>query len=649
MVGTPIANRTRVETEGLVGLFANTLIMRADLSGNPSFREALRRMRTTALDAYAHQDLPFERLVEELHPERDQRHNPLFQVMFAYQNLPDHGPAEPLPGLTASPMQVTKQTAKFDLTLYLSESGQGLSATWQYNTDLFDEPRIARMTGHFRTLLEAIVAAPESALSDLPLLTDAERHELLTTWNQTAMPHGDDRCFHHLFEEQAQSTPDAPAVRCGEEQLTYRELNTRANQLARRLQRMGVGPETRVGILVTRSAGVVVAVLAVMKAGGAFVPLDPAYPAEHVAFVLDDAKVAVVVTEESPPSRHGCEPTDSGSSVREPGRRRHAVEPGLRALHLRLNRQAEGRDDHARQPDSLRPRDACGAGDQRRRSLSPYGLLRVFILGSPARRPALVRCQRRACPVRNDPRPAGALRGRSRQERVSIIDLVPSHWRMCQQVLAGLAPASRASLLTNQLRLILSASEPLPSDLTREWAAFGHGARLINMFGQTETTGIVTVYPIPSGESDSTRVVPIGRPIPNTQAYVLDSSRQPVPIGVWGELYIGGAGVGRGYLNDPELTAERFVPDPFSPSAGARLYRTGDVVRYLPNGDLEFSGRVDHQMKVRGYRIEPGQIEAVVGQHPAWRESAVVTEEDAGGKRLVAYVVRNPGVSRLHP
>ena len=366
-------------------------------------------MRTTALDAYAHQDLPFERLVEELHPERDQRHNPLFQVMFAYQNLPDHGPSEPWPGLTASPMQVTRQTAKFDLTLYVSESGRGLSATWQYNTDLFDEPRIARMTGHFRTLLEAIVAAPESALSDLPLLTDAERHELLTTWNQTAMPSGDDRCFHHLFEEQAQSHPDAPAVRCGEEQLTYRELNTRANQLAWRLQRMGVGPETRVGILVTRSAGVVVAVLAVMKAGGTFVPLDPAYPAEHVAFVLDDAKVAVVVTDEMS-STQDIDAT-AGRASQNPVAWRHAVEPGLRALHLRLNGQAEGRDDHARQRDvttSTRCVRRWGS-----RADDRYLHTASFAFSSSVRQLAVpLSCGASVVLARSehDPRPAGALR-----------------------------------------------------------------------------------------------------------------------------------------------------------------------------------------------------------------------------------------------
>ena len=319
VVGTPIANRTRVETEGLIGFFANTLVMRANLSGNPTFCEALGRVRTTAMNAYAHQDLPFERLVEELQPERDHRRNPLFQVMFVFQNVPGRGihpygyPAppgaefedgtggasiEPLSGLTVSPMEVNSGTAKFDLTLYLSETGQGLTATWQYNTDLFDEARIARMAGNFQTLLEGIVANPDSPLSELPLLSDAERHQLLVAWNQTEAPYSHDRCFHHLFEEQVERTPDAVAVRCGEEQLTYRELNGRANQLARHLQGMGVGPETLVGICLTRSVEMVVALLGVMKAGGAYVPLDPEYPAERLAFMLEDARVPVLVTEE---------------------------------------------------------------------------------------------------------------------------------------------------------------------------------------------------------------------------------------------------------------------------------------------------------------------------------------------------------------
>jgi amino acid adenylation domain-containing protein len=401
---------------------------------------------------------------------------------------------------------------------------------------------------------------------------------------------------------------------------------------------MGVGLETRVGILVRRSAGVVVSVLAVMKAGGTFVPLDPAYPADHVAFVLDDAQVAVVLTDElldaesdvtdadSARTPVGVTPSNlayvlytSGSTGRP---------KGVMITHANLSHYV-----HA-----MRATLEITAGDRYLHTAS-------FAFSSSVRQLAVpLSCGASLVLARSEAiRDPQALFELIKQERVSIIDLVPSHWRMCQQGLATLPPASRASLLANELRLALSASEPLPADLAREWAAaLPPGARLINMFGQTETTGIVTAYPIPSGDGGAARVVPIGRPIPNTQAYVLDAVRQPVPIGVWGELYIGGAGVGRGYLNDPALTAERFVRDPFD--AGARLYRTGDVVRYLPGGDLEFSGRVDHQMKVRGYRIEPGQIEAVVAQHPAWRESAVTTEEEAGARRLVAYVVRHPRV-----
>jgi len=407
-----------------------------------------------------------------------------------------------------------------------------------------------------------------------------------------------------------------------------------------------------VGILVTRSAGVVVAVLAVMKAGGTFVPLDPAYPAEHVAFVLDDANVAVVVTEKDLLPRAGtrkivCLDSDADGTDADRVRNPAASATLSNLAYVLYTSGSTGKPKgvmitHANLTHYVHAMGATlgiSADDRYLHTAS-------FAFSSSVRQLAVpLSCGASVVLARSETiRDPQALFEVIKNERVSIIDLVPSHWRMCQQVLAGLPPAFRASLLTNQLRLILSASEPLPSALAREWELLGHGTRLINMFGQTETTGIVTVYQIPSVGSDSTRVVPIGRPIPNTQAYVLDSVRQLVPIGVWGELYIGGPGVGRGYLNDPDLTAERFVPDPFNPGAGARLYRTGDVVRYLPNGNLEFSGRVDHQMKVSGYRIERGQLEAVIGQHPAWRESAVTTEEDAEGKRLVAYVVRNPRV-----
>ena len=656
VVGTPIANRTRLETEGLIGCFANTLVMRADLSDNPTFCEVLGRVRTTAINAYAHQDLPFERLVEELHPERDHRLNPLFQVMFAFQNLPGKTSTGPWSGLTVTPMEVTSDTAKFDLTLRVSESGQGLMATWQYSTDLFDETRIARMAGHFQTLLEGIVATPDAAVSALPLLSDAERHQLLTKWNQTETPYDHESCFHQLFEEQVRLSPDAPAVRCGEEQLTYRELNGRANRLAWRLQGMGVGPETPVGIFLNRSVETVSAVLAVMKAGGAYVPLDPAYPAEHLAFMLDDAKVAVLVTEEALRPRAGipkvvCLDSDPDLGAVEGDRNPvSGVTPsnlayviytsgstgrpkGVMITHANLSHYVHG----------MRSALGIGADDRWLHTAS-------FAFSSSVRQLAVpLSCGASLVVAPSetilDPE---ALFEVIRQQGVSIVDLVPSYWRICRERLAGLPPASRADLLTNQLRLILSASEPLASQDAREWGqAFRHGPRLINMFGQTETTGIVTVYPVPLRAGDFAKVVPIGRPIANTRAYVLDPSRQPVPIGVWGELYIGGAGVGRGYLNEPELTAEKFVPDPFSQVPAARLYRTGDVTRWLPDGNLEFSGRVDHQMKLHGYRIEPGQVEAVVRQHPAWRENAVVTQEDPNGeKHLVAYVVPKSGVRR---
>jgi amino acid adenylation domain-containing protein len=375
-----------------------------------------------------------------------------------------------------------------------------------------------------------------------------------------------------------------------------------------------------------------------MKAGGTFVPLDPTYPTEHVAFVLDDAKVTVVVTEEllkaesdaaeakgaplagapHAPSNLAYVLYTSGSTGRP---------KGVMVTHANLSHYVQ----------AIRATLGITADDRYLHTASFAFSSSVRQLAVPLSCGASVVLARRE--TTRDPE---ALFDLIKRERVSIVDLVPSHWRMCQQALAGMPPASLASLLTNQLRLILSASEPLPSDLAREWTvAFRHGARLINMFGQTETTGIVTAYPIPSGGGDATRLVPIGRPVANTQAYVLDARRQPVPVGVWGELYIGGAGVGRGYLNDPDLTAARFVPDPFSGDSEARLYRTGDVVRYRPSGDLEFSGRIDHQMKVRGYRIEPGQIEAVIARHPGWRDSAVTTEDDVTGTRLVAYVVRS--------
>jgi amino acid adenylation domain-containing protein len=654
VVGTPIANRTRRATEGLIGFFANTLVMRADLSDDPTFRAALGRVRTTATQAYTHQDLPFERLVEELQPERDPGRNPLFQVMFAFQNLPGNDDLELWPGLTISATEVDRGTAKFDVSLYLSESGHGLTATWQYNTDLFDESRIAGMAAQFITLLEGIVATPDSPLSALPLLGNAERRRLIAAWNQTEMPYADDRCFHQLFEAQVRSTPDAPAVRCGEELLSYRELNRRANRLAWRLRNEGVAPGTPVGVLLNRSTGSVVAALAVMKTGGVYVPLDPAYPAAHLAFIREDARLQVLVTEpgllsEAAGCKVLCLEADAETRVGEQEENPVSGAAPSTLAYLIYTSGSTGKPKgvmithanlchyvHAmREALGIRPDDGylhtasfAFSASVRQFAVPLFCGARLDIASSEA--------------IRN-PR---ALFESVKAQGTSIIDLVPSYWRMCRQALAGLTPACRAELLTNQIRLALSASEPLPPDEIGEWgSAFRPDAKWINMFGQTETTGIVTVYPVPPRDAVSRNVVPIGRPIANTRVHVLDSSRQPVPPGVWGELYVGGAGVGLGYLNDPALTAHAFVPDPFSGIPGARLYRTGDVTRYLAEGTLEFAGRVDQQIKLRGYRIDPGQIEAVVRRHPDWSECAVVPSVDANGEsRLVACVVAAPGV-----
>jgi amino acid adenylation domain-containing protein len=683
VVGTPIANRTRVETEGLIGFFANTLVLRTDLSGHPSFRRLLGRVRATALGAFAHQDLPFEKLVEELQPERDPRHTPLFRVMFAFQNIPGGLTQRPLvlaPGLTARPLQVDSGTAKFDLTLYLSETEQGLAASWQYNSELFEAATIERMGGHFQTLLAGILADPERRLSELPLLTEAERHQLLRACNPVPphphppsgrLPTGDpapasgERCFHHLFEEQVERTPDAVAVLCDPVQLTYGELNGHANQLARRLQRLGVGPDTRVGVCLTRSAEMVVALLGVLKAGGAYVPLDPEYPRERLAFLLEDARVPVLVTEErlrDQLPQHSaavvCLESDRDNIARESRQNVESLATAANLAYVIYTSGSTGQPkgvmithgNVSHYCDAMRGVLRIAAGDRYLHTAS-------FAFSSSARQFMLPLSCGAAIVVATtaqirDPR---ALFEVIQQHGVSILDVVPSYWRSCTQLLAHLEPASRAALLDNQLRLILSASEPLLWDVPTGWSRFGHGAQLINMFGQTETTGIVTTYPIPAGEDDSVKVVPIGRPIANTQVYLLDSFGQLVPLGVKGEMYIGGAGVGKGYLNQPELTAHRFVPDPFSATPGARLYRTGDVARYLPDGKIEFFGRRDQQIKVRGFRVEPGEIEAVLRQHPGVRESVVVAQREGRSEergtddahssadtlptKLVAYVV----------
>jgi amino acid adenylation domain-containing protein len=630
LVGSPIANRNRAETEALIGFFVNTLVLRTDLSGNPRFTQLLGRVRDTALEAYAHQDLPFEKLVEELRPERSLSHAPLFQIMFALQSAPM--PVLELPDLTASLLQIDYGVAKFDLTLDLSETPQGLSGWFEYNTTLFDAATIGRTAEHFRTLLEGIVADPEQHLSDLPLLTEVERHQLLVEWNNTRLEVPQESCMHQLFAAQAGQTPEAVAVVCGEDQLTYRELNRRANQLAHYLQRLGVGPEAPVGISMERSMDLVVGLLAILKAGAAYVPLDPAYPRERLAFMLEDARAPVLLTQQRWVEGRSalapeivCLDTASGAIVRESGENPVSNVTADNLAYIIYTSGSTGRPkgvaiEHHSAVTLLEWARRLFPAEQLAGVLASTSIcfdLSVFELFVPLSWGGKVILAENALHLPALP----AARD------VTLVNTVPS----------ALTELLRMRGLPASVRVVNLAGEPLPDMLAQEIYQHDTVQQVFNLYGPSEDTTYSTFALVQKGAAEPPS---IGRPIANTQIYLLDAHLHPVPLGVPGELYVGGDGLARGYANRAELTAEKFIPNPFSDKPGARLYRTGDLARYSPDGDLEFLGRMDHQVKIRGFRIELGEIEAVLGQHPAVQESVVVARQDIpGDKRLVAYVV----------
>jgi len=662
-VGSPIANRNRAEIEGLIGFFVNTLVMRTDLSGEPSFRELLRRVRKVAVEAYAHQDLPFEVIVEELQPERDMSHTPLFQVMFILQNVPMQ--ARQLPDLTLSPLEAHSGTATFDLTLIMAEGTEGLSGVLEYNTDLFDAATIQRMVGHFQTLLEGIVADPDQSISALPLLTEAERQQLLMEWNDTATDYPQDLCVHHLFEAQVARTPDAVAVVFpstsvgGREQLTYGELNRRANQLARYLQKLGVGPETLVGISVERSLEMAVGLLGILKAGGAYLPLDPDYPQERLAFMLEDAQVSVLLTQarlvaDLPISNLQVVrlDTDWASIAQElDGKLESGVTPDDLAYVIYTS-GSTGKPKGVMAPHravvnhNVTVADRFGLGARDR-------VLQFATINFDAAVEEIFPTWWRGGTVVLR---SGVLAGGEELERLveeeglTVLDLPTAYWHEWVSSLA-----TRGTQLPASVRLVIVGGDKASAERYGRWREIVEdGVTWLNTYGPTEATIIATSY---EAEGEIEGEVPIGQPIANVRLYVLDRHLQPVPVGVPGELCIGGVAVARGYLNRPELTAERFIPDPFAPlpgggtgGDGARLYKTGDLVRYRADGNIEFLGRVDHQVKVRGFRVELGEIEVALSQHPAVGEAVVLARED-GNKRLVGYVVpegeQSPGVTAL--
>jgi amino acid adenylation domain-containing protein len=652
VVGTPIAGRNRVETEGLIGFFVNTLVLRTNLSGDCSFRELLNRTRDAALEAYEHQDLPFEKLVEELEPERNLNRSPLVQVVLAFHNEPEL--AAKLSGLSLAPIEIESNLAKFDLTFHLRVIPQGLEVASEYDTDLFDKETIARMLGHLQTLLEGIVADPERRLSRLPLLTEAEQRRLLVEWNDAGIDYSQDKCIHELFEAQVERSPEAVAVVFEHQQLTYRELDRRANQLAGRLQKMGVGPEILVGLYMERCAEIVVAILAVLKAGGAYVPIDPSYPRERVAFLLGDSGVRIVLTQDhllSSLPANGIRAVSLTDSVQlaEPGPETAPVS-GAAPDNLAYVIYTSG--STGKPKGSLITHENVTRLFAATDSLFKFAQNDVWTLFHSYAFDfsvweiwgALLNGGRLVVVPYWTSRSPQTFYDLLCQERVTVLNQTPSAFK---QLIAAEPPRGDPRQLA--LRLVIFGGEALHPECLSPWFD-RHGDRrpeMINMYGITETTVHVTYRAVREADLCAGKGSLIGKPIPDLKFYILDAHQNPVPIGVPGEVCVGGAGLARGYIDRAELTAEQFIPNPFSALPGDRLYRSGDLARRLSGGDIEYLGRIDAQVKIRGFRIEPGEIESALAQHPAVREVTVVAREEAGeeaenlksDKRLVAYMV----------
>lgn len=672
LVATPMVGRSRAELEKIVGYLTNPVVVRTSLSGNPSFKELLGQVRHTVIEAIEHQDYPFPLLVERLQPKRDASYSPVFQAVFVWDKARDFEQVSQASrfgqGETATRMAqevlrleqiiLAQQGAAFDLTLRMSEVEGSLSAELNYNTDLFNATTIARMEKHLRTLLEGIVAHPEQCISDLPLLTGAERHQLLVGWNDTKSDYPEHSCIHQLIELQVAQRPDAVAVVFEGEELTYSELNRRANALAHALQGLGVGPEALVGVCMERSLEMVVALLGILKAGGAYVPLDPTYPRERLDYMVQDAQMSILLTQtrllDLLPKHETSIICLDADDVERLLRSKAAwesvaqenpisdVQPGSLAYMIytsgstgkpkgvmNMHKGLSNRLHWMQQAYQLTPADRVLQKTPFSFDVSVWEFFWPLMTG-----PCLVVAK-----------PGG------HQDSSYLISLIAEQ----QITTLHFVPSMLQVFLSDQglercksLKRVVCSGEALPFELQARF--FTHfdvnTTGLHNLYGPTEAAIDVTYWQCQPGSKDW--VVPIGYPIANTQMYILDRSMQPVPIGVTGELYIGGVGVARGYFNRPELTAEKFIADPFSREPGARLFKTGDLARYRPDGAIEFLGRIDQQVKIRGFRIELGEIEAVLAQHPAIKEVVVVAREDVpGNKRLVAYLVLSGELSDL--
>ncbi|WP_232463551.1 non-ribosomal peptide synthetase [Tumebacillus avium] len=634
VLGAPVAARNRAEIEPLIGFFVNTLALRTDLSGNPSFRSLLQRVRATALGAFAHQDLPLEMLIDELGMKRDLSRSPLFQVAFLLQNTPE---AESLQSdLTLTPLESNRIASKFELTLMVTESGQGLTGKFEYRTDLFDRTTIERMAAHFSQLLAVITENPDTAIAALPLMTPQEEQMILQEWNSTMGNYPEYTFLHSLFEEQAERTPDDLAVRFNEQTLTYRELNEKANQLAHRLQKQGLQEEQLVAILMDRSPELIIAILGVQKAGGAYVPLDPSVPAERLRYMLSDSGASLLLTQERhltalPEHRAEVIAVDAEWS-KIAGESRENLYLDLAPLQLAYVIYTSGSTGRPKGV-LLHHYGAChavshhaelrqiGTGRRMLQFASPSfdaSVMEIFT--------ALTSGATLVLATQEQLMPGAGLSELIRERGITDVTLTPS-------VLALLPEHDLPSLQT-----VVSAGEVCPAELAARWIK--PGRTFINAYGPTEATIEATV----SVNPDASRTPDIGRPIANCDVYILDRHLQPVPVGVPGELHIGGPGVARGYHNRPDLTETAFIPHPYHIDPEERLYKSGDLARWLPDGRIEYLGRLDHQVKIRGFRVETGEIEAALTRHPQVEKAVVVPHTDKRGqKRLAAYYVGTGG------
>jgi amino acid adenylation domain-containing protein len=641
VVGSAIANRNRAELEGLVGFFVNTLALRTNLAGDPTFRELIRRVREVALGAYAHQDVPFEQLVEVLHPVHDARRPPLFQTMLVLQNAPLR--SQELSGLTFSSVTVDRGASMFDLTLYFTEMEDGLSGTIEYNTDLFDEGTIGRLADHFEQLLGSIAANPDERLSRLSLLTPAEERRLIAEWNDTAQDYPRERCLHQLFEEQVERTPHATALIDGERQISFAELNSSANQLARYLQRQGAGPDTIVGLMTERSIETVVGLFGVLKAGAAYVPLDPAYPQERLSFMLEDSEARVLVTQQHVISNLGGMTGQQVVSIDDDWHR--IVDESTENLDrgpssnsvayviytsgstgqpkgvMGLHKGMANRLQWMWETYPFEAGEVCCLKTSLSFVDSVWEIFGPLAQGAPVViiPPEVVKDLDQFVHTLAD-------------EGITRIVLVPSLLRLIIDTYPDLQTR------VPKLKIWVSSGEALSLELGQRFKQCMPQSVLLNLYGSSEASADSTWFD--TSERQLRGIVPIGRPIANTSVYTLDSHLQLVPAGLPGELYIGGEGLARGYWRRASLTAEKFIPNPFGLEAGARLYRTGDLTRFLPDGTIEYVGRVDHQIKIRGMRLELGEIEITLVQHPLVRQAVVVARQNFKAElQLVGYIV----------